>query len=202
MLTADQIKDLKRSNASIDPAKTKQRAEELLRPAKMKEKQAIRELAGVTTQVLSNIYRTGNLSIKMVIAISQMLNVDPFYLTGEADEPGEFTDEALRALLLKRGYRAFVASLELPEKKKRPYTRRTQAEDAAPPRAEEEVPEEPEVEVEEPTLPEPEAQTPIECVALDEADLRLLLDAATLKAKAGPAAAKERFEQIKQLLLA
>jgi len=54
----------------------------------------------------------------MVIAISQTLNVDPFYLTGEADEPGEFTDEALRALLLKRGYRKFVAGLELGRKEK------------------------------------------------------------------------------------
>ena len=133
MLTAEQIKDLKRSNASIDPAKTKQRAEELLRPAKIAQKQAIRELAGVSTQVLSNIYRTGVISIKMVIAISQTLNVDPFYLTGEADEPGEFTDEALRALLLKRGYRKFVASLELPERKKRPYTRRASPEEAAEP---------------------------------------------------------------------
>lgn len=202
MLSAEQIKGLKRSNASSDPEKTKLRAEELLRHAKIKEKQAIRELAGVTTQVLSNIYRTGTISIKMVIAISQTLNVDPFYLIGEADEPGEYTDEALRTLLLKRGYRAFVASLELAERKKRPYTRRAEPEEAAP-QAEAEAPEEPAADApaEPAPLPEPEAP-PAECPSLDEADLLLLLGAVILKAKAGSPAAKDRLEQITRLLLA
>jgi len=104
--------------------------------------------------------------------------------------------------LLKRGYRAFVASLELPERKKRPYTRRASPEEAAPPPAEDEAPEEPAHDAAEPALSKPEVQEPVECIALDEADLRLLLDAAVLKAKVGTPAAQERFEQIKQLLLA
>ena len=117
MLSAEQIQGLKRTNISVSSDKTKLRFEEIFKPAKIKQKQAVRELAGVTSQVAHNIYNTGNISIKMVLAVSQVLNVNPFYLTGEADEPGEFSGEALRDLLLKHGYSDLAASIELPEKK-------------------------------------------------------------------------------------
>ena len=131
MLSAQQIQNLKRTNVSKSAERTRQRFEEIFKPAKIKEKQAIRALAGVTSQVAHNTYSTGNISIKMVIAVSQVLNVNPFYLTGEADEPGEFSDEALRGLLLKHNYRDLIASIELAEKKKQPDTRQTTPEEPA-----------------------------------------------------------------------
>ena len=193
MLSAEQIQGLKRTNVSVSSEKTKLRFEEIFKPAKIKQKQAVRELAGVTSQVAHNIYNTGNISAKMVIAVSQVLNVNPFYLTGEADEPGEFSDEALRELLMKHNYRDLVASIELPEKKKRPYTRRQPAVTEAAVAETEEAPEEQSVNA---------ADAPAAPVfPLEEADQVAMLRALHIRAKAGIAGAQERLHQINQLLL-
>ena len=197
MLTAEQIQGakFKRSNVSADSAKTQQRVEDLLRPAKIAQKKAIRELADVSAQVFHNIYSRGNISIRMVIAISQTLNVDPLFLTGEADEQGEFTDEALRKLLMKHNYRNFVASIELPEKKKRPYTRRAVQADPAPQPTEEEAPEEEEQLVVVADAP----ATPV--FPLEEADQAAMLRSLHIRAKAGIEGAQEKLDQINRLLL-
>ena len=193
MLSAEQIQSLKRSNVSIDAEKTKLRFEEIFKSAKIKQKQAVRELAGVSSQVAHNIYNTGNISAKMVIAVSQVLNINPFYLTGEADEPGEFSEEALRELLMKYKCRDLIASIELPEKKKRPYTRRAVQADSAPLPAEEEVPEDQMVDA---------ADVPATPVfPLEEADQAAMLRSLHIRAKAGIEGAKERLEQINRLLL-
>jgi hypothetical protein len=192
MLTAEQIQGakLKRTNVSVDPAKTKQRAEELLRHAKIATKQAIRELADISPQVFHGIYSKGSISIRMVIAVSQTLNVSPFFITGEADERGEFSVEALRDLLLKHKYRDLAASLGLPEKRKRrAKLEETAAEDAQVDAAT--------------AAPLPaEPQLPPASDVIDEADLHLLLSAVAIQAKAGIPAARERMDQIKRLLLA
>jgi len=198
LLSAEHLQKTKRSNVSVNPAITRQRVEELLRPAKLVQKKAVRELAGVTTQVFHTIYSKGNISIRMVVAISQVLNVSPFYITGETDERGEFSSEALRDLLLKHKYRELVAELELPERKKRPYTRRALQEvPAAQPVAEEA----PAMETE--SAPPPaEPQLPPGSDTIDESELHLLLSAVAIRAKAGIPVAKERMEKIKRLLLA
>jgi hypothetical protein len=194
MLSAEQIQGLKRVNISVSPEKTKLRFEEIFKPARIKQKQAVRELAGVTSQVAHNIYNTGNISAKMAIAVSQTLNVSPFYLTGEADEPGAFSDEALRDLLLKHKYRELVASMELPEKKKRPYTRRAVPDTAVTEdAAEEEAPVADDAAVEDPPL--------VAVIMLEEADQMAMLRALHIQVKAGIAGAKERLEKINQLLL-
>ena len=196
MLSAEQIQGLKRTNISVDAEKTKLRFEEIFKPAKIKQKQAVRELAGVTSQVAHNIYNTGNISAKMVIAVSQVLNVSPFYLTGEADEPGEFSDEALRELLMKHKYRDLVASIELPEKKKRPYTRRAvQETPAVEDVAEEEIP------VVAESVPEEQSIPAAPAFSLEEADQAAMLRALHIRSKAGIDGAQERLDQINQLLL-
>jgi hypothetical protein len=194
MLSAEQIQSLKRVNISVSSEKTKLRFEEFFKPAKIAQKKAVRELAGVTSQVAHNIYTNGNISAKMVIAVSQVMNVNPFYLTGEADEPGAFSDEALRDLLLKHKYRDLVAGLELPEKKKRPYTRHAvpdavAVEDAA----EADAPVADAEAVEDPPL--------VAVIMLEEADQMAMLRALHIQVKAGIAGAKERLEKINQLLL-
>ena len=188
MLTAEQIQEskLKRSNISVSAELTKLRFEEIFKPAKIKQKQAVRELAGVTSQVAHNIYNTGNISIKMVVAVSQTMNVNPFYLTGKVDEPGEFTDAALRDLLLAYGYRDLVAGLERAEKKTRREKPATEAV-AAPVEVEPEA-------VEVLTAPAP-------AVSLEESEQFALLVALRIRAKAGIDGAQARLDEINQLLL-
>ena len=118
LLSAEHLEKTKRTNVSVNPVITRQRVEELLRPAKIAQKKAIRELAGVSAQVFHSIYSKGNISIKMVIAVSQVLNVSPFYITGESDERGEFSGEALRAAVTLRKKRVQSEGRRSEENKK------------------------------------------------------------------------------------
>jgi len=193
LLSSELLQKTKRTNVSENPAITRQRVEELLRPAKLAQKKAIRELADVSTQVFHSIYSKGIISIKMVIAISKELDVNPFFLTGKVDEPGEFSEESLRDLLLKHGYRDLVALMELPERKKRPYTRRVKPDEPAPQTAMEEAPEEQLIDAVD-ILPTP-------AVPLEEESQQILLRALHVRVKAGIAGANEKLEKINQLLL-
>jgi len=188
-ISADQLQQLKRTNISQDAEKTKQRVEELLRPAKIALKKEIRELAGITSQVFHNIYSNGNLSIKTVLAIAQTLNINPFYLTGEADEPGRCTDARIRELLLKHGYREFVASIELPEARQAKAI-------PTPEEAPVKVPDAQEAPEEEP-LPQAAPALPSGSDTLTVEDLQQLIYALCIQAKAGIANAKEKLDQIK-----
>jgi hypothetical protein len=56
---------------------------------------------------MNTIYRipnTGSITAKLAIAAAQCLNVNPLYLTGEADEVGECTDKNLNTLLKKHKF--------------------------------------------------------------------------------------------------
>jgi len=97
MLTAEIIQTLNRRNVSVDGELTKQRTKEVLKGAKRAAKNDIDALAGLQRVSINRVYTTGNISAKIAIAIAQTLNIDPFYLTGEADEQGECTEDLLRS---------------------------------------------------------------------------------------------------------
>jgi transcriptional regulator with XRE-family HTH domain len=188
MLTVEQFQaaKFKRTNISVNAELTKQRVDDLFRHAKIKQKQEVRSLADISTQTVSNVYRNGSISIKMAIALSQVLDVNPFYLTGEADERGVFSEEAIRDLLLKHKYRDLASSLKLPEREKRPYKRREQPAEPGP------------VEVAKAVEP---AFSP-DLSMIEAADAQVLLRAWAVRAKAGIAGAQERLDKVRQLLLA
>jgi len=200
MLDTARLQQLKQTNISVDSEKTRQRALELWQGLRIKQKQAIRELAGITAQPIYRTQETGNISARLAIAFAQSLNVNPFYLTGEADEPGECTEAVIRELLLKYGYQKFVAEIEWPEEKpaKRMYTRHEKPEpEEAPADA---FTDDDEVLVEEPQS-EPIAQLPPNSDALTAEDLQQLVVALYVQAKAGISTSKEKLEQIKLIML-
>jgi len=196
MLDTAQLQQLKRTNISQAPEKTKQRVTELWQGLRIKQKQAIRGLADITAQPIYRTQDTGTISARLAIAFAQSLNVNPFYLTGEVDEPGEYTDAAIRALLLKYGYRALIASMEIPEAKpaKRKYERHAKPE-AADESAEGPAPAEE-------AAPAPVAQLPSGSGELTAEDLQHLIFALYVQAKAGIANAKEKLDNIKLIMLA
>ena len=69
--------------------------------------------------IWGRVYNTGSISAKIVIAIAQILNINPFFLTGEADERGECTDEILRSFLTAKGYGDLVEEPAKPARKTR-----------------------------------------------------------------------------------
>ena len=98
------IRQLKQSNISISREKTMQHTKEVWKMAKPREKKAVIALAGVSMNTVYRVINTGSISAKLAVAVGQTLNVDPFYLTGEAEEHGECSGTLLRELLLKHGY--------------------------------------------------------------------------------------------------
>ncbi|MDR2752976.1 MAG: hypothetical protein LBB50_01545 [Oscillospiraceae bacterium] len=185
MLTSEQLKQVKRTNVSVDSEKTKVRVAQVWKAAKVAQKQTARRLADVSAQTVYRVYNTGGISVKMALALAQSLNLNPLYLTGEADDPGKYEDAQARALLLKHGYQKLVASTELPNKQKEPY--------AAKP-----------VEKPKPVAPEETIAPPEPPIAdseLPEEDFVILFRALGIQSKAGVPAARARLAQIKQLLI-
>jgi len=208
MLTAENIQSLKQTNISIDGEKTKERTEALWKAAKSAQKQEIRELAGVVAASVYRVYNTGSISAKLAIAFAQALNISPFYLTGEADEPGEFAEADLLRLLEQQGYTKLLAELvpaSAEPKPKRAYTRRKKAEEApveeepAPVQAEEPVVDEEAVEVAAAEVEEAVPEAP--AAVLPEEDLQALLHALVIRANAAAAGAAEKLGQVQRILL-
>jgi len=204
ILTAENIQSLKQTNISIDGEKTKSRVEMLWKAAKSTQKQEIRDLASVAAATVYRIYNTGSVSAKLAIAFAQVLNISPFYLTGEADEPGEFAEADLLRLLEQQGYKKLLAEIAPPaeqaEKPKRKYTRKpkpqadAEAEQAEEPAVEEAVAEVAAAEIEEAI---PEAPT----VILTEENLQALLHAMVIRANAAAAGAAVKLGQVQEILL-
>ena len=205
MLTTPQIKSLKQVNITVDAEKTKVRVEQVWKSAKSAVKNDVVALAGCAKNTVYRVFDTGSLSIKLAIAIGQVLNVNPYYLTGEADEPGEFSEALLLQILEQYRYKQLLAEIAPPSaaeeivKPKRKYTRK------AKPVIEEDMPApEPEAAQEpepEPVAVEEPASLPGADIDLLEEDLQALLHTLVILDRAGIAAAKEKLAQVKGILI-
>ncbi len=104
MFTKEFVSKLKRTNVSVDGEKTRDRVEALWKPASKTVKDKIEELAGIARTTIYRCYRTGSISVKLIVPMAQLLNVNPFYLTGEVDENTPCTDEVIEDFLNQKGY--------------------------------------------------------------------------------------------------
>lgn len=201
MFTEEFIQNLKQTSVSVDPEKTKQRVSDLWKSASNEDKLLIEKLAGVSRASIARVYKTGSVSAKIVVPMCQTLNVSPGFLTGEADEKGESSDNELREFLLKHNYEKSLSELDKNIKKgprkKRGATKPEQPAvgDNKADRASEEMSVE---QVNEAPAPEPSTLTDIN---LDEEEMILLLRAAILKARQG-GESEDKLSKIKTLLLA
>lgn len=103
-VTKDIISSLKRTNISADEEKTKLRVKDDFIGLRNKQKAAIVELTGLKRTSIYRVFREGNVSAKIVLALAQSLNVSPYYYTGEIEEKGEFNDMLLQEFLANKGY--------------------------------------------------------------------------------------------------
>lgn len=104
MLQAELVQKIGQKNVSKNAELTKQRTQELLKAASRKDKTAIDELTGLKRISLNRVYKTGSISAKIAVSIAQVLGIDPYYLTGEADERGKCTDKGVREFLTDKGF--------------------------------------------------------------------------------------------------
>lgn len=138
MYTTELVSQLKKTNVSVDAEKTKARVEALWKAAKREQKAQILALADVVRATLYRVYETGGISAKLVVAMAQVLNVSPAYLTGASDdlasglENGECSDAVISAFLTEKGYQKIVAKHPtIPVQNKRKRMRRASDRKAA-----------------------------------------------------------------------
>jgi len=215
MLTLENLATLKQVNISKDADKTKERVEQLWKSQSNAKKKELTEFAGCIAATFHRIYKSGAIHMKLALALAQTLNINPYYLTGEADEPGEFSDALLLQLLEQHGYKKLAEELAPPapaeeaSKPKRKYTRKPKpvVEEEAPalePEVEAEPAPEPEPEVEVAAEPEPVAEpTPAPAADIDisEEDMQALLHSLVILDRAGIANAQEKLAAVKGILV-
>jgi len=217
------VSKLKQSNISKHGDKTKARVKPLWKTANKDEREAILSISDVKDVSIRRAYVTGSISAKLVAAISKTLNVNPYYLTGQVDEAGEYSETLLVELLKDHKYDKLLTEAGLlgsPEKnrgRRKAAPAIVDAEPAVAPVTAVPAPEEPPVAAvtaapeEPPAVSETVEQADtnsvitIQVPAMDDVHLTedesiLLLKAAFLKAKAGGVGA-EKARQIKAMLL-
>jgi len=93
------ISQLKQTNISEDLEKTKERTEKLWKSLNQKTKQEVLSILGLKVTSIYRAYNTGNISAKIITALSTICNVNPYYLTGESDDFGESSYEIISYFL-------------------------------------------------------------------------------------------------------
>ncbi len=119
MLTSDMIKTLKQVNISVDSELTKHRTKGVLKAASREQKRQIDAFAGLKRASINRVYTTGSISVKIAVAVAHVLNINPYYLTGEVSEPGECSDELLAEFLAAKGYKDIAEKAAKPPRKPR-----------------------------------------------------------------------------------
>jgi hypothetical protein len=104
MLKAEFIRELKKTNISKDSEKTKQRLRAAWQPLSKDQREETLALADMKKVSVERAYKTGGASAKVVIALAQVLNIDPKYFTGESDEQGVYEVDAVTKYLVDLGY--------------------------------------------------------------------------------------------------
>ena len=117
MITAEIIKTMRQTNVSANAELTKERVKTLIKAASKTQKAEIETLAGLKRVSIARVYATGSISVKIAVAIAQILGIDPFYLTGEADEQGGYSYDVLSSFLAAKGYKNIVGKAEKPARK-------------------------------------------------------------------------------------
>ena len=99
------FKALKRNNISVSADKTKARAAEIWENSDKKRKKELLDYAGHSMyHTVTKISGNGRITPQMAILLSRYLDANPFYLTGEADSRGNYSDGLLGEFLIKLGY--------------------------------------------------------------------------------------------------
>ena len=194
MINEAVVKQLKQTNISKDPEKTKARVYELWKASTKAQKSLVEEMAGISRATIYRVYNTGSISAKLVTPMAQTFDVDPDYLTAKTDSKGECNEEILINFLNDLGYDDVIKTEMKKAKRRKP---RKIAPVAAVKRAAKEK------------VADlvPVAKAPafvsenLTAENLTAEDLQLLMQSLLLKEKAGSADAAAKVAELRALLL-
>jgi hypothetical protein len=85
MITSAKFSELKKGNISKNESKTKERIPFEYKASTTAQKKELNELTGFSPNNYYAVAKSGTASPKVVVAMSQILNLNPLYLTGESD---------------------------------------------------------------------------------------------------------------------
>ena len=104
MFKPEFIRKLKQSSITTDPAKAGARLRDVWKPLPRNQRNEILVLAGLKRPSIERAYKSGNVSAKIIAAMSQVLQLDPLYITGEFNEARPYMDELLIDFLKELKY--------------------------------------------------------------------------------------------------
>jgi hypothetical protein len=105
MVTPELINRLKQVNVSKDKDKTAERVKTAFTSASRKKKHEIEKLSGQKRTSIYRVFKTGSLSAKILLPMAELLNITPFWFTGETDEQDKCSDTLILSFLDGRGYK-------------------------------------------------------------------------------------------------
>ncbi|MDR1669061.1 MAG: hypothetical protein LBR76_03810 [Oscillospiraceae bacterium] len=105
MVTPELVAQLKQVNVSQDKDKTTERVRDAFFPASRKDKHDIEKLSGQKRTSIYRVAKTGSISAKIALPMAEILNISPYWLTGESDEAEPCSDALVLKFLDDRGYK-------------------------------------------------------------------------------------------------
>ena len=117
MVTPELIERMKQVNVSKDKDKTAERVKNAFSSASRKQKHEIESLSGQKRTSIYRVFKTGSLNAKVLLPLAEVLNITPFWFTGESDEMEKCSDTLILSFLDGRGYKN-IASLSPKRAKK------------------------------------------------------------------------------------
>lgn len=116
MLTERNFFMLKKVNVSIDAEKTKQRVAQDFKSADKEQKNEIITLTSLQQATIYRVFDTGKVNARIVLAMSQVLGISPFWYTGEIDDQKSLQDGDIQHFLKNHGYKKILEDLEKPKR--------------------------------------------------------------------------------------
>jgi len=101
MITAEQLRELKKGNLTVNADKSKSRIPDAFKSATKAQKDEIVNATGLNANAFYAVSKSGAASPKVVLSLAQILNISPYYLIGEIDEK-ETCDAVHLAELFKK----------------------------------------------------------------------------------------------------
>ncbi|MCL1844492.1 MAG: hypothetical protein FWF77_01150 [Defluviitaleaceae bacterium] len=104
MFKLEVIQSLKKVNVSKNAEKTKARVREVWAPLEREVREEILKLGDIKKVSIERAYKTGGVSARVLVAMAQVLNIDPRWFTGEVDVKSTFDGDVVRKYLNGLGY--------------------------------------------------------------------------------------------------
>jgi hypothetical protein len=193
MLKPELIQSLKKSNISKNAEKTKERVRAVWAPLVRTKRNAVLALADMKQVTVQRAYKFGGISARVALAMAQILDIDPRWLTGETDEKGVYDVEQVIKYLKKQGYDIGKSDVSRGKVSPEPKAEAKPAAKAAT---------KPATKIEAKPLPVKQAksQTQSRVDKLTEDEVVLLVRSLTIQAEYS-AEKQQKLSQIKSLLL-